>query len=176
MGFCDLNKINQKALLDAVVTDAANKRIAGQPYNVEETMLTFYNKLIEGGSEPDRAVTALALIPGSLLAAMSISAKTSKYLAPVGGKIIELKANATNFDYILDTIGLREDYDQRLKDAKATEEENVPEPTATHQAPEGGDLDQATQTVETIDFNTFDTSKESEEGGEIGDEINDILC
>lgn len=122
MGFCDLNKINQKALLDAVVTDAANKRIAGQPYNVEDTMLAFYNKLIEGGSEPDRAITALALIPGSLLAAMSISAKTAKYLAPVGGKIIELRGNATNFDYILDTIGLREDYDQRLKDAKATEE------------------------------------------------------
>lgn len=120
MGFCDINKINQKGLLDAVAKDVANKRIAGEPYVVEDTMLMIYNKLVEGGSEKDRAITAAALVPRAVLVSMSIYPPNAVYLASVAGKIAELQGKTTDFNLVIDIMGLKESFAQRLKDAEAT--------------------------------------------------------
>ena len=92
-----------------------------------------------------------------------------------------IEVNAKTLPFIKSSDISKLDFEKRRNEimaAAAKQEgiENVPEPTPAQQAPEGENLNQATTTVETIDFNTFDTSKENEEGGEIGDEINDILC
>ena len=121
MGFCDILKINQKGLLDAVAKDVANKRIAGEPYVVEDTMLMIYNKLVEGGSEKDRAITAAALVPGAVLVSMSIHPPNAIYLAPVAGKIAELQGKTTDFDAIISIMGLNEDFATKLNENIAAE-------------------------------------------------------
>lgn len=74
------------------------------------------------------------------------------------------------------------DFEKRRNEIKAQEAkdegmENVPEPTPTQQAPEGDNLDQATQTVENADaISLIDNATKSKDelGGEV--DINDILC
>jgi len=63
------------------------------------------------------------------------------------------------------------------EEAKKRGVENVPEPTPKVEAPQGENLEQATETVESIDFNKINTAEASEKGGEVtDDDINNILC
>jgi len=74
------------------------------------------------------------------------------------------------------------DFDKRRNEIMAEEAKklglkNIPDTTPSITAPTGENLQQATETVESIDFNKIDTAAESENGGEVtDDDINNLLC
>ena len=74
------------------------------------------------------------------------------------------------------------DFDKRRNEIMAEEAKklglkNIPDTTPSITPPTGENLEQATETVESIDFNNIDTATESENGGEVtDDDINNLLC
>lgn len=126
MAFCSITNKNEKALLSLVTRDIANKRIKGTPYNIEETMLDMYKKLTEQGAEKDRALTMVALVPGAVLTNMSIYPANAAYLASSAGKIAELQGKSASFEDLVDAMGLKEEYGQKVKAAlDQQEQENI---------------------------------------------------
>jgi len=104
--------------------------------------------------------------------------KRARTVEEVG--IIEFNAQTLPFIKSSDISKL--DFEKRKNEIMAAEAkekgmQNVPEPTPAQQAPEGENLDQATETVENADAISLinDATKSKDElGGEV--DINDILC
>ena len=133
MAFCNIENKQAQGLAKIIAKDIANKRKAGTPYNIEDAMLYVYNLMIDNNQDVDRAITMAALVPKAVIAQVAQYSPNGAYLAPILGKVGELVSKATNFDLVIDIMGLKESYAQRLKDAAEAEKVEVDtseEPTA----------------------------------------------
>ena len=97
-------------------------------------------------------------------------------------ELLELEVTTMSVGVILPEDIAKLDFEKRRNEIMAEEAKklgvkNVPDTTPAAKVPQGENLEQATETVESIDFNEINTAEASEKGGEItDDDINDILC
>lgn len=125
MAFCNIENKQAQGLAKIIAKDIANKRKAGTPYNIEDAMLYVYNLMIDNNQDVDRAITMAALVPKAVIAQVAQYSPNGAYLAPILGKVGELVSKAANFDLVIDIMGLKESYAQRLKDAAEAQKVEV---------------------------------------------------
>lgn len=90
MSFTKISDRQVKGLLSIITKDVANKRNAGDEYNIEEMMLEIHNIMIENGQDEDRAITLAALVPKAVIAQVNLYAPNGAYLAPILPRVGEL--------------------------------------------------------------------------------------
>ena len=125
MAFCNIKTKQAQGLANIIAKDVANKRNAGTPYNVEEAMRNVYNLMIENGQDKDRAVTMAALVPKAVIAQVGQYAPNGAYLAPILGKVGELVSKATDFNSVIEVMGLQEEFAEKLNDVEEAQNNDV---------------------------------------------------
>jgi len=125
MAFCNIKTKQAQGLANIIAKDVANKRNAGTPYNVEEAMRNVYNLMIENGQDKDRAVTMAALVPKAVIAQVGQYAPNGAYLAPILGKVGELVSKATDFNSVIEVMGLQEEFAEKLNDVEQAQNNEI---------------------------------------------------
>lgn len=156
MAFCNIQSKQAEALAKIIAKDVANKRNAGTPYNIDEAMSFIYDLMINNGQDIDRAVTMASLVPKAVLATVSQYTPNGAYLAPTLQRVGELITKCVDYDKVNDLLIALED--------KAHTIESIEKTLNTVQGANLSDL---------VDENT---RKSAGEGGNVDDDINNILC